>query len=192
VADHHRRPVNQHHYQPGYLFVPFGTYRPRRSSSRPGSSPTGVDLILGEIDRVDADANTVHLADGTELAYDQLVIATGTSPRPDQTPGMAEEEWHKSIFDFFTLEGATALRDKLATWEGGRLVVHITEMPIKCPVAPLEFAFLADALFREKGMRDRSRWSTSPRWTARSRSPSPRRTSAACSRTARSRSSPTS
>ena len=147
---------NQHHYQPGYLFVPFGTYRPEEiTKPRTRFMPPGVDLVLGEIDRVDADANTVHLVDGTELAYDQLVIATGTSPRPDETPGMAEEEWHKSIFDFFTLEGATALRDKLATWEGGRLVVHITEMPIKCPVAPLEFSFLADSFFREKGMRDR-------------------------------------
>jgi sulfide:quinone oxidoreductase len=46
-------------------------------------------------------------------------------------------------------------RRMLATWPGGRLVVHITEMPIKCPVAPLEFAFLADAYFRERGMRDK-------------------------------------
>jgi sulfide:quinone oxidoreductase len=64
-------------------------------------------------------------------------------------------EWRRSIFDFFTLDGATALRDKLATWEGGRLAVHVVEMPIKCPVAPLEFAFLADAFFTDRGMRDR-------------------------------------
>lgn len=110
---------------------------------------------MGEVDRVVPDEDRVLLADGTELAYDQLVIASGTTPRPDETPGMAEEEWHRSIFDFYTLEGATALRDALATFDGGRLVVHITEMPIKCPVAPLEFAFLADAFFRERGMRDR-------------------------------------
>ena len=144
-----------HHYQPGYLFVPFGTYRPDQLV-KPTKRfiPDGVDLITAEIERVDPAASTVHLADGRMIAYDQLVIATGTSPRPDQTPGMADDLWHKSVFDFFTLEGATALRDKLASWQGGRLVVHITEMPIKCPVAPLEFSFLADAYFREKGMRD--------------------------------------
>ena len=101
------------------------------------------------------DEHRVLLEDGTELGYDQLVIATGTTPRPDQTPGMLGDEWRRSIFDFYTLEGATALRDRLATFEGGRLVVHITEMPIKCPVAPMEFTFLADAFFRERGMRDR-------------------------------------
>jgi sulfide:quinone oxidoreductase len=83
------------------------------------------------------------------------VIATGTSPRPDQTPGMTGDEWRRSIFDFFTLDGATALRDALARWDGGRLVVQVVEMPIKCPVAPLEFAFLADAFFEERRMRDR-------------------------------------
>jgi sulfide:quinone oxidoreductase len=145
-----------HPYQPGYLFLPFGAYaldeltKPRRRFI-----PDGVELVIQEIDRVVPEEHKVLLADGTELPYDQLVIATGTSPRPDQTPGMDEEEWHRSIFEFYTLEGATALRDFLDTWEGGRLVVHITEMPIKCPVAPLEFTFLADAWFAERGMRDR-------------------------------------
>jgi sulfide:quinone oxidoreductase len=68
---------------------------------------------------------------------------------------MLGEEWRKSVFDFYTLEGATALGEKLESWDGGRLVVHITEMPIKCPVAPLEFVFLADSYFKERGMRDR-------------------------------------
>jgi len=68
---------------------------------------------------------------------------------------MKGPKWYKNIFDFYTYEGAKALRDKLRTWEGGKLVVHITEMPIKCPVAPLEFAFLADSYFKNKGMRDK-------------------------------------
>ena len=98
--------------------------------------PEGVDLVHGEIDRVDAEAGQVLLADGTVLEYDQLVIATGTTPRPAETPGMDEGEWRKSIHEFYTHEGATALGEKLKTWEGGRLVVHIVDMPIKCPVAP--------------------------------------------------------
>ncbi|MGB8652354.1 MAG: FAD/NAD(P)-binding oxidoreductase [Mycobacteriales bacterium] len=145
-----------HVYQPGLLLLPFGVYEPEELvKPRHHFMPDGVDLVLGEVDRVRPDDRSVTLVDGRELRYDYLVIATGTSPRPDQTPGMAEGEWRKSVFDFFTLEGAVALRDKLATWEGGRLVVHIVEMPIKCPVAALEFTFLADAFFAERGMRDR-------------------------------------
>jgi len=145
-----------HQYQPGYLFMPFGRYR-TADITRPTARfiPDGVELVTGEIDRVVADDDTVLLTDGTELMYDQLVIATGATPRPDQTPGMAEDEWRRSVHDFYTSEGAAALAARLATWDGGRLVVHITEMPIKCPPAPLEFAFLADSHFRRKGMRDR-------------------------------------
>lgn len=146
----------EHHYQPGYLFIPFDTYAPGQViKPKERFIPDGVDLLMGEIDKVDPEANQVFLADGTALTYDYLVIATGTTPRPDETPGMDGAEWRKSVFDFYTYEGATALADKLRSWEGGRLVIHITEMPIKCPVAPLEFTFLADSFFQEKGMRDR-------------------------------------
>jgi len=145
-----------HLYQPRLLLLPFGVYTPDDLvKARRRFLPSGVDLVVDEIERVDADANEVHLAGGRTLGYDYLVVATGTSPRPDQTPGMAEGEWRRSVFDFYTLDGATALRDALASWPGGRLVVHVTEMPIKCPVAPLEFTFLADAFFEERGMRDK-------------------------------------
>ena len=52
-------------------------------------------------------------------------------------------------------DGASRLAEALRSWEGGKLVVHVTEMPIKCPVAPLEFTFLADAFFTEQGLRDK-------------------------------------
>ncbi len=144
-----------HYYQPGYLFVPFGIYRPEEIvKPKKRFIPTGVDLVLGEIDRVLPDDNTVLLADGTELRYDYLIIATGTSPRPDETPGLADD-LGGSIHEFYTFAGATALAEKLRTWEGGRLVVHIAEMPIKCPVAPLEFTFLAEGYFTEQNMRDK-------------------------------------
>jgi len=153
VVDHD----TTHLYQPGLLFVPFGAgnpdelVRPRRQSLA-----AGVEFVDGEIDRVDPAVHTVALADGRTIGYDFLVIASGTQPRPDQTPGMLGVEWRRSIHDFYTLDGATALRQALARFagNGGRLVVHIVDMPIKCPVAPLEFAFLADAHLRALGVRD--------------------------------------
>jgi sulfide:quinone oxidoreductase len=148
---------DRHLYQPGFLFIPFGTYRPAEVvKPRHQFVPAGVDLVLGEIDRVDADHNSVTLTDGRRLDYDYLVIATGTTPRPDQTPGLLDGGlWRKSIFDFYTYDGAVALAGALARFDGGRLVVHVVDMPIKCPVAPLEFTFLAEAYFRRRGMRDR-------------------------------------
>jgi len=144
-----------HVYQPGFLFIPFGVYRPADVvKPRRRFIPEGVDLIVAEIDRVNPEANSVVLRDGRVLEYDFLVIATGTTPRPDQTPGMLGPLWRRSIFDFYTRDGAAALTGALRDFAGGRLVVHIVDMPIKCPVAPLEFAFLAEAYFRRRGMRD--------------------------------------
>ncbi|MCP3857781.1 MAG: NAD(P)/FAD-dependent oxidoreductase [Actinomycetia bacterium] len=145
-----------HHYQPGYLFIPFGTYEPEEIV-KPTKSfiPEGVQLVMGEIDLVEPEESKVKLVDGTELAFDQLIIATGTTPRRSETEGLDNPEYGISIHDFYTLEGATKLAEVLADWEGGRLVMNIIEMPIKCPVAPLEFMFLADSFFTEKGMRDK-------------------------------------
>ncbi len=148
---------DQHRYQPGYLFIPFGIYQPDEvTKSRRKYLDDDIPLIYAEVDRIDPEAQSVSLMDGRVLPYDQLIIASGVTPRPDQTPGMDDEgSWYESVFDFYTYEGATALARKLRTWEGGRLVINIVEMPIKCPVAPLEFAFLADSFFHEKGMRDK-------------------------------------
>ena len=145
-----------HYYQPGYLFMPFGDYT-RKDLVKPKRQfiPDGVEMINATIDVVEPENNRVLLENGTVLEYDYLVIATGTHPTPEETPGLEGDEWYKSIFDFYTIDGAEALAAKLENWEGGKLVVNIIEMPIKCPVAPLEFAFLADSFFKDKGMRDR-------------------------------------
>jgi sulfide:quinone oxidoreductase len=145
-----------HPYQPGFLFLPFGVYSPAQvTRSRHRFIADHIDFVIGEVDRVDAAARAVTLRDGRSLAYDYLVIASGTSPRPDQTPGMLGPEWRRSIFDFYTLEGSLALTEALRHFDHGRLVVHIADTPIKCPVAPLEFTFLADAWLRQRGLRDR-------------------------------------
>jgi sulfide:quinone oxidoreductase len=111
---------------------------------------------MSPIDVIEPDHNRVKLVgNGRILNYDYLVIATGTKTRPEQTPGLQEHEWQKSIYDFYTVEGAVALAKHLRTWQGGRMLVNVVENPIKCPVAPLEFLMLADWYFHEQGIRDR-------------------------------------
>lgn len=146
----------EHYYQPGYLFLPFDIYQPA-DIVKPIKKfiPKGVRLITGKIDKIEAGANIVRMQNGHFMYYDILIIATGAQIAPGEVEGMYGEEWHRSVFDFYTFEGALALRNKLREWQGGKLIVHITEMPIKCPVAPLEFAFLADSFFKHKKMRDK-------------------------------------
>ncbi len=145
-----------HYYQPGFLFIPFGIYN-KQDVIKPKADfiPAGVNMIFSEIDRIVGEENKVHLKGGKILNYDYLIVATGTKTFPDETPGLQDKLWYKEIFDFYTVEGAVALQKFFKGWEGGKLVMAITEVPYKCPVAPLEFVFLADAYFTEIGIRDK-------------------------------------
>ena len=145
-----------HYYQPGFLFVPFDIYTTKQVKKNGKKFiPKAVNYIQEKIELIKPEDNKVELESGTILDYDVLIVATGTDIAPDEVEGMDGPMWYKNIFDFYTYEGAKALRNKLREWDGGKLVVHISEMPIKCPVAPLEFAFLADSYFKNKDMRDR-------------------------------------
>ena len=146
-----------HYYQPGFLFLPFRMIR-ENEVVKPIRDllPAGVELVTADIEKIEPESNQVRLNGREEaLDYDLLIIATGSHIAPEEVEGMTGPGWRRDVFDFYSFEGAKALRDHLATWNGGRLVVHITEMPIKCPVAPLEFTFLADAFFTEQGIRDK-------------------------------------
>jgi sulfide:quinone oxidoreductase len=148
---------DSHVYQPGLLFVPFGMtqldeiVRPRRRQLR-----SGVVFHEHEIDSVSIDRDEVTLDDGTVLPYDVLVVASGARLQPDETEGLAAAGWNENVFTFYEPESAVALRGALERFDGGRLLVNLVDMPIKCPVAPLEFAFLADWFLSERGVRDRT------------------------------------
>lgn len=145
-----------HYYQPGFLFIPFGIYN-KNDVIKPKSNfmPADVDLQYELIEKIEPDKNQVILANQKSLKYDFLIIATGTSLKPSETPGMQDKLWYKDIFDFYTIEGALALHDYFKNWQGGKLVMAITEMPFKCPVAPIEFVCLAEAYFSRKGIRNK-------------------------------------
>lgn len=147
---------NVHYYQPGFLFIPFGLYQPE-DVVRPRTDflPKGVTFIEQEVDRIDGNHDQVILSNGQTLHYEVLVVATGAEVVPEETEGMKAELWYKDIFDFYTFEGSTQLAKKLQNWQGGNLVINLAETLIKCPVAPLEFTFLADAFFEDKGIRDK-------------------------------------
>ena len=145
---------DRHAYQPGLLFVPFGLADPDKLvRSRRGQLRDGIAFHESEIERVSLDDDEVVLASGETLPYDVLVVASGTALQPEETEGLV---WSEAVQTFYELERAVALRDALARFDGGRLVVDIVDLPIKCPVAPIEFVFLADWWLRGRGLRDRS------------------------------------
>ena len=148
---------DDHWYQPGLLFVPFGRARPGKLvRSRARQLRPGIGYPHhSPVDHVDVGQRRVHLDDGSSLPYEVLVIATGAALLPGETEGLAGAMAQGKAFNFYEPAGAAALREALAWFDGGRIAINIVDMPIKCPVAPIEFAFLADWYFRRRGIRDR-------------------------------------
>jgi sulfide:quinone oxidoreductase len=144
--------TGQHVYQPGFMYIAMGgeraekLHRPERGLLDPR-----VSLVVGEIVKVDEPSRTVHLADGERLAYDQLVLATGSRIVPE-----AIEHFDTEAHHFYSAEAALELRTALDAFTGGRIVVGIAGMPYKCPPAPLEVTFLIESELRERGLRDKA------------------------------------
>ena len=150
-------PSRTHVYQPGLVWLPFGDETEERIVRERGSTiGKGITWHRAAVKAIDTERRQVELANADSLSYDFLIIASGTEIRPDMIEGMLDKGWHQTIFDFYTLEGAKGLQKALANFDGGRLVLNLVEMPIKCPVAPLEFAFLADAYLTRRGIRDKT------------------------------------
>jgi sulfide:quinone oxidoreductase len=146
---------DDHIYQPALLFVPFGLAEPDEIvRSRRAQLHDGITFRLAEIDRVETAENQVILSGGEPIPYDVLIIATGAALLPEETEGLTGSGWNENMFTFYSLEGAVGLRDALAQLRRGRLVVNMIDLPVKCPVAPLEFCFMADWYLRQRHIRD--------------------------------------
>lgn len=145
----------QHHYQAGYLFIPFGVYseydvvKPKKEFI-----PKGVEFVHDNVVSINTKERRVETERGDLYDYDWLVIATGCDIAPAEIDGMMDG-WQKDIFDFYTLEGSLELYKKLKYFDSGRIVLNIAEFPYKCPIAPLEFVFMADWFFTVNGVRDK-------------------------------------
>ena len=145
----------QHHFQSGYLFIPFGIYskddvlKPKRDFV-----PKGVDFVVDNVIKVDTEQRRLETEKGDSYDYDWLVISTGCRIVPEEVEGMMDG-WREDVFDFYTLDGAVALSKKLKYFDSGKVVLNIAEFPYKCPIAPMEFVFMADWFFQVNGVRDK-------------------------------------
>ncbi|RLC17314.1 MAG: NAD(P)/FAD-dependent oxidoreductase [Deltaproteobacteria bacterium] len=145
-----------HHYQPGWLFIPFGIYTPDDCMKpKRDFMPPGVDVILDDVEGVNPNKREVECKK-SKYSYDYLIVGTGCLPVPEEVEGL--EDWkadpESNEHTFFTLESAVALYKRMKHFEKGKMIFNIAEMPHKCPVVPMEFIFMADWFFAKNGYRD--------------------------------------
>ncbi len=145
-----------HHYQPGYLYIPFNLIN-RKKVLRPKQKyiDKGVKFIVDEVVDLDVEKRSVKTAGNETINYDFLILATGCRIDHEVVEGL-DTIWRKKAFDFYSLEGAEALAGALKDFDGGRLLINIAEVPYKCPVAPMEFAYMADDYLTRRGIRNKT------------------------------------
>jgi sulfide:quinone oxidoreductase len=148
-----------HTYQPGMLFLPFQKAGYRELSDIQKKTAhfiaPSIEYVCETILAIDTDHRTVT-TDRQTLAYDWLVLALGCRTLIDAVDGLVDH-WGKTAHGFYTPDSAMSLARALESFKGGDLLIDVAETPIKCPVAPLEFACLADEYLKQRGLRDKTR-----------------------------------
>ena len=150
----------EHTYQPAFTLVVFELDDPA-NLVRPTKDLffEGVDLVFDEATKIDAEKQKVSTANSGDFAYDYLVICTGAKLFYDEPEGIEDAlKAEKNVFSFYTIDGAQKLRDALKNFEGGTIVSSISEMPIKCPAAPMKFIMMAEDTMRKKGIREKCKF----------------------------------
>ncbi|MBI3372214.1 MAG: NAD(P)/FAD-dependent oxidoreductase [Betaproteobacteria bacterium] len=143
---------DRHMYQPGLLYLAVGRmtpdelYRDQRSLLEPG-----IEFHVDPAEEFRLDKNEVRTQGGTVHGYDVMVVATGSRPMPQEIPGLAENSEM-----FYTEESALKMFRSLQQFQGGRVVIAMG-VPHKCPMAPLEIAFMLHDYFRNRGILDKTK-----------------------------------
>ncbi|QCC50910.1 NAD(P)/FAD-dependent oxidoreductase [Halapricum salinum] len=138
------------YYKPAYLYVPFGK-KDVSEATKPLTDllPRSVEFWNARVTEVDTDAQRVVLDNRRGLSYDHLVLATGANLVPEEVPGLVDGGHH-----FYSPEGAEALREELADFREGHLVLSVIGVPHMCPAAPVEFVLMVDDWLRQRGLRE--------------------------------------
>ncbi|GMQ97464.1 MAG: FAD/NAD(P)-binding oxidoreductase [Gammaproteobacteria bacterium] len=136
-------------FAPSFPWLMVGLRR-SENISRPRTrlSKLGVELIQGDIEKIDAEQRSVKV-NGENITADYLVIALGAEMAPETVPGLSE-----AGHTFYTLEGAERLNETRSKFQQGRIVVLVCSVPFKCPAAPVEAALLLENDCRKRNIRD--------------------------------------
>jgi len=139
-----------HLFMPAFLFVMVGERQPQDiSRSLKQLEKHNVRFVQAEVSGIDPDLQQVELHN-QKIDYDYLIVSLGMQIRPDLIPGFTEASIHP-----WELDGAVRLRDALASFKEGRIVVGVPLGPYRCPPAPYETQWMLDSYFKKRGIRDR-------------------------------------
>lgn len=121
-----------HHSRPALMYVYMGHMRYQDIKPYPDRfwADNRIDLLRGWVERIDADARCLHFADGQTLAWDALVVATGSQPNRFGWPGQDLDRVHGlyGLQDLVSLERITPQLKRAVIVGGGLIGIELAEM----------------------------------------------------------------
>jgi sulfide:quinone oxidoreductase len=139
-------------FPPSYPWVMLGQRKPQAvQRALAPLKRKGIGVIGGEVSDIRLADRSISV-NGSDLSYDDLIIAVGAEYAPERIPGFSPTSHH--IYD---LESAVRLRQALAWFKGGVIAIGVSSLPFKCPAAPYETALLVDHYFKARGLGDQVR-----------------------------------
>ncbi|MCC6242599.1 MAG: NAD(P)/FAD-dependent oxidoreductase [Gemmatimonadaceae bacterium] len=153
-------PATEHYYQPLWTLVGAGIVS-KKQSMKPEASliPRGTTWIRDSVTTIDPVAQSVTLAGGQTVRYEQLVVAAGIQIDWNKIPGLAESVGKPgsgvvSNYDYNTVD---ATWEAIRTFKGGTAIFTDPKTAVKCGGAPQKIMYLAEEAFQRQGVRKQSR-----------------------------------
>src|SRR5699024_9586272 len=145
-------------YQPAWSLVGAGLAS-LRSTVRPEAQvmPRGVTWVRNAVTRIDPRARRAHLADGEQITYETLVLATGIVLDWDGIPGLAEAMTTPQVSSNYSFDHAEKTWSILSGITAGTVVFTRAAGKVKCPSAAQKIMYLAADHWRRTGVLDRIR-----------------------------------
>ena len=148
-------PSTKHYYQPAWTLVGAGTFKFEDTErDEKDLIPKGATWIKQAAEKIDPDLNLVTLADGTQVEYETLVVATGVQYNWNIIPGLAEGIGTRSITSNYDKKYTRYTWESLQGFKGGNALFTQPHTPIKCGGAPQKIMYMAEDYLRKQGKRE--------------------------------------
>lgn len=148
-----------HIYQPGWTLAGAGLKTPEELE-RPQSQcvPKNATWIQSNAEKIQPEQNLIHLDNGKQVSYDYLIVAAGIKTNYDRIKGAVDalERHPTSVVSIYSRKYVRNVNNALTKFQGGQAIFTFPAAPIKCPGAPQKIMYLAENIFRQQNVRDKT------------------------------------
>ncbi|EDV28776.1 uncharacterized protein TRIADDRAFT_49680 [Trichoplax adhaerens] len=149
-------PSSTHYYQPLFTLVGGGLADlPECTNATDSLIPPGCTLLKDEVKEFQPKQNCLVTGDGHQVHYEYLVMATGIALNYDKVEGLTEAlEYSDNVCTNYSPEYVRNTYYYMKNMTKGNALFTFPTPPIKCAGAPQKIMYLADAHWRNEGVRD--------------------------------------